>query len=112
MNDFDKQKWFDLYATAMLELERAAMTGRIGDARTEIAARLETLRQHPGLHSAEYHAIQDALSNLRVLEREEERLAAEDKKRILQEAVQKLKTVAPQFPESSQQEEDSDKSGR
>lgn len=26
MNDYDKQKWFDLYRTALLELNRAAMT--------------------------------------------------------------------------------------
>jgi hypothetical protein len=97
MNDYDQQKWFDLYTTAMLELERAAMTGRIGDARAEIALRLESLKQHPGLHKAEHQAIQDALSNLRVLEREEARLAAEDKRRLLQEAARKLQTVAPKF---------------
>jgi hypothetical protein len=44
--------------------------------------------------------IQDALNNLRVLEREEERMAAEDKKRILQQTVQKLKSIAPRFGES------------
>jgi len=33
-----------LYQRAMLELEQAKMRGRIGDARTEIAARLEKLR--------------------------------------------------------------------
>ena len=60
----------------MLELERAAMTGRIGNARTEIVARLEILKLHPGLHQDEYHAIQDALRNLQMLETEEARLAA------------------------------------
>ena len=103
MHDYDTQKWFDLYKTALLELKRAAMTGRIGDARAEIAIRLETLKQHPGLHQEEHQAIQDALTNLRVLEREEEQLAAEDKKRILQQTVQKLKTLVPKFGESDQQ---------
>ena len=99
MNNYHIEKWFDLYRTAILELERAAMAGRIGDARAEITARLETLQQHPNLHHTELSAIRDALNNLRVLEQEEERLAAEDKKRILQQAVQSLKTIAPKFGE-------------
>jgi hypothetical protein len=32
MNDYDKLEWFDLYRTALLELKRPAMTGRISDA--------------------------------------------------------------------------------
>jgi hypothetical protein len=74
MNDYDKQKWFDLYKTALLELNRAAMTGRISDARGEIATRLERLKQHPALHQH------------------------------LQESVQKLASVAPKFAGPSQQE--------
>ena len=97
MEDFKLQKWFDLYATALLELERAAMTGRIADARSEIASRLEALQQHPGLHPEERQAIRDAFSNLRVLEEEEARLAAEDKNRLLRDAAQKLQTLAPKF---------------
>jgi hypothetical protein len=27
MNDYDQQKWFNLYRTVLLELKRAAMTG-------------------------------------------------------------------------------------
>jgi hypothetical protein len=103
MHDYDTQMWFELYRTAVLELERAAMTGRIGDARAEITTRLETLEKHPGLHHEELSAIRDALDNLRVLEREEERMAAEDKKRILQQTVQKLKTIGPRFGESDEQ---------
>lgn len=103
MPNYDTQKWFDLYRAALLELERAAMTGRIRDARAEITTRLETLQQHPDLHHTELSAIQDALNNIRVLEREEERLAAADKMRILQQTVQRLKTVAPKFGESDQQ---------
>jgi hypothetical protein len=108
MNGYDQRKWFDLYATALLELERAAMTGRIGDARAEIAVRLETLKQHPGLHKVEYQAIQDALSNLRALEREEARLAAEEKKRLLQEAAQRLQSIAPKFQDSGPQQNSND----
>jgi hypothetical protein len=102
--DYDKQKWFDLYRTALVELRHAAMTGRIDDARAEIAIRLETLKEHPALHTAECQAIQDALSNLRVLEREEARLAAEEKRRLLQEAAQKLQSIAPKFQEPMQSE--------
>lgn len=104
MNDYEKQKWYDLYKTALLELERAAMTGRIGDARTEIASRLATLKQHPGLHDVEYQAVQDALHNLLTLEREEARLAAADRKRLLEEARQKLQLLAPKFQDSGPQD--------
>ena len=103
MNDYNQQRWFNLYRTALLELERTAMGGRIGDARAEIAARLETLKQHPGLHQSEYHAIQDALSNLRALEEEEALLAAGDKKRLLRGPVQKLQAIAPKFQGPSSQ---------
>lgn len=103
MHDYDSQKWFELYRTAVLELERATMTCRIRDARAEITTRLETLQQHPTLHEEELSAIHDARSSLRVLEREEKRLAAEDKKRILQQTVQKLKTIAPRFGKPDQQ---------
>jgi hypothetical protein len=103
MNDYDKQTWFDLYGMALMELKRAAMTGRIGDARTEIAGRLEMLKRHPDLHKQEHQAMRDALSSLRALEREEERLAAEDKKRILQETVQTIQTLSSKFKDSGQQ---------
>lgn len=102
LQDYESEKWFDLYRVAMLELQRAAMTGRIGDARTEIAYRLEVLKEFPLLHSEERQAIQDALGNLRVLEKEEARLAEEDRKRLLREAAQKLQRIAPKFQESTQ----------
>jgi hypothetical protein len=105
MNDYDQRKWFDLYRTALLELERAAMTGRISEARYEITTRLETLRQHPGLDKSEYQAIQDAVHNLRTFEEEEARMAAADKKRILEEAAQKLRAISPKFQGPNQQEE-------
>jgi hypothetical protein len=104
MNDYDQQKWFDLYRTALLGLKRAAMIGRIGDARAEIAVRLEELKHHPGLHQMEYQAIKDALSSLRALEREEARLAAEDKKRLLQEAARNLESIAPKFQDPGSQQ--------
>jgi len=103
MNDWDNEKWFDLYRTALLELEHAAMNGRIGDARAEIDTRLELLKHRPGLHAMEYEAIRDALSNLRTLEREEAFLAEEEKKRLLQEAAQKLQAIAHKFPDPGQQ---------
>lgn len=97
MNDYDQEKWYELYRTAMLELERAAMTGRIKDARTAILSRLEQLKAYPGLHEKEHQAIQEAIRSLRMLEREEERLAAEDKQRVLEEALNKLQDIAPKF---------------
>ena len=91
------QECFDLYRTARLELQRAAITVRIRDARTEITTRLQRLRQRPDLHHTEQSAIQDSLNNLPLLEREEERLAAEDRKRIVHRTVQTLKAIAPRF---------------
>jgi hypothetical protein len=97
MDDYEHQKWFELYTAALFELKRAAMSGRISDARGEIATRLESLKQHPALHQHEYQAIHDALNSLRVLAQEEARLAAEDKKRLLEEAARKLQTIASKF---------------
>ena len=64
----------------MLELQRAKIAGQIGDARSEIAARIERLRAIPGLHGPERQAIEDALNNLRVLEREDERAKANERR--------------------------------
>jgi hypothetical protein len=77
------------------------MTGRIRDARGEIAARLEMLKPHPGLHQHDHQAIQNAPNNLRVLEREEKRLASDEKNRLLQETIQKLASVAPHVREAN-----------
>jgi hypothetical protein len=97
VNEYEQQKWFELYKAAMLETERAAMTGRICDARAEMISRLEKLGQHPGAHQDECHTIQDALLNLKMLEIEEAHLAAEDKKHLMQETKQKLQDGAPKF---------------
>ena|ERR1700694_4578102 len=95
IEDFQKESWVALYRTAMLELERAKMSGRITAARTEIVARVEKLHAMPGLHTKERLAIADALSGLRVLVAEEERYDPEQKQRILDRSLQALKSVAP-----------------
>ena len=94
MSEYDKEKWVELYRAALLELEHAKMRGRIGDARTEIAARIEKLHHIPGLHAKERQAIEDALNSLRSLEREEERYAA-DERRVAETALEKLRFIAP-----------------
>jgi hypothetical protein len=71
-----------MYRTAMLELERAKMDGRIKAARTEIVARVERLHDMPGLHTEERRAIEDALSGLRLLAAEEECYDAEQKRHV------------------------------
>jgi hypothetical protein len=81
---------------AMMELENAKIGGRIGDARIEIAARLEKLREIPGLHTVEKQGIDDALSALHSLERTEER-DADDERRIAEKALQSLRVIAPRF---------------
>jgi hypothetical protein len=81
MSDQDKELWVDLYRMAMMEMENAKIAGRIGDARVEIATRLEKLREIPGLHTVEKQALDDALSALRSLERIEER-GGDDERRL------------------------------
>ena len=99
MSDYEREKWVELYKKALLELEHAVMTWRIGDARTEIIARIEKLRELPGLHSQEHQAIDDALANLRALEREEERFAADEKRRLLEDTLRKVQPLAPKIRE-------------
>jgi hypothetical protein len=96
MPDPDKELWVDLYRMAMMELENAKIAGRIGDARIEIAARLEKLRDIPGLHIVEKQAIDDALSGLRSLECTEER-DPDSERQIAEKALQSLRVIGPRF---------------
>ena len=98
--EYEDQDWFGLYREAMVELEHAKMTGRIGAARTAITARIEKLRSMPGLHTVEYQAIEDALSGLRMLEREEVSYQAEEKL-VAEQVLQNLKVLEPKFLKSS-----------
>ena len=95
--DYDKEKWVELYKMAILELEHAKITGRIGDVRSEIAARIEKLHDVPGLHAAELHAIDDAYRVLQFLECEEERYGEEQRRRAIEEALHKLRSIAPKI---------------
>jgi hypothetical protein len=88
MNDHDREEWFGLYSLALLELERAVISERINEARISITARLEELKTLTGSRERERDAIEGALRNLRVIEREEARLAEEDRQRILRETIQ------------------------
>jgi hypothetical protein len=96
MPDPDKELWVDLYRMAMMELENAKIAGRIGDAQSEIAARLEKLHDLPGLHMVEKQAIEDALSGLRSLERTDE-LGADTERLVAERALQSLRVMAPRF---------------
>ena len=96
MSDQDKELWVDLYRMVMMELENAKIAGRIGDARIEIAARLEKLREIPGLHTVEKQALDDALTALRSLESIEER-DGDEERRIAEKALQSLRVIAPRF---------------
>lgn len=92
MPDHEREDWYRIYASAMLELEQAKLAGRIGDARSEIAARIEKLKDIPGLHGTERQAIEDALNNLLTLEREDERAKA-DERRIAEATLEKLRII-------------------
>jgi hypothetical protein len=97
--DPEKELWVDLYRMAMMELQNAKIAGRIGDARTEIAARFATMLEIPGLHTVEKEALDDALTALRSLERTEER-NSENENRIAEKALQSLRVIAPRFETS------------
>jgi hypothetical protein len=84
---------------ALLELEHARMRGRIGDARAEIIARVETLKTVPGLHEQEDRAIDDALNALRFLEREEDRYDENQRRQALDTAARKLKFIGQKIKE-------------
>ena len=92
----ENEEWIGLYRVAILELEHAKITGRIGDARTAITARIEKLKDMPGLHAEERQAIEDALNSLKVLEREEQHYQA-DEQRIAAMALENLARVAHKF---------------
>ena len=95
-DEYEREKWYSVYETAMVELEQAKIAGRIGDAREEITTRIEKLRDIPGLHEREKQAIEDALNGLRMLEQEEERARA-DERRIAEAALEKLRVIGPKL---------------
>ena len=97
MSDYSNEKWVALYKAALLELEHALVQGRIDEARAAIASRLEMLASSPALQGYERGAIQDALSSLRVIEREEIRHTENEKHRLAHAALEKLKTIAPKI---------------
>jgi hypothetical protein len=92
--DYAHEKWSTLYKMAILGLERAKLTGRIEDARIEMAARIVKLRDVPGLHAQEISAIDKAHRILLLLESEEKRLAAEQKRRAIEEALRQVRSIA------------------
>lgn len=97
MREHENEDWFQRYQEAVLELEHVKMTGRIRDARAGIDARIEALRHLPGLHEDEHMAILDASSMLRMLEREQQRLAEEEKKRLAATALDKIQPLGPKI---------------
>jgi hypothetical protein len=96
MPDYEREEWYGIYAQAMVELERAKMAGRIGAARSEITARIEKLRDIPGLHGPESQAIKDALNNLHVLEREDDRVKADERRRA-EAALEQRRIIEPKL---------------
>jgi hypothetical protein len=97
MADFDNEKSVGFYRSAMLEFQQSLMAGRISDARAEIMARIEKLRDIPGLHAVERQAIEDALSGLRSLENEEIRYAKDQQRNMAEAALEKLRSIEPKI---------------
>src|SRR5215469_13147944 len=106
MADFDNEKWVELYRSALLELQHSLMAGRISDARAEIMARVEKLRDIPGLHTGERQAIEDALNGLRSLEKEEIRYSADQQRKLAQAALEKLRAIEPKIARLESEQSD------
>lgn len=96
MPNYDREKWYDLYRTALMEFEHSLVAGRIKDARGEILKRVEELQGIPGLHTEEKQAIEDALHGLRSLERTE-RAELEHIAREARAALEKLRSLQPKL---------------
>jgi hypothetical protein len=97
MTEYGEEKWVHIYEKALMELEHAKMRGRIGDARFQIIARVEKLRNIPDLHAREDRAIEDALNALRFLEREAERYDENQRRQALEIAMRKLQSIGPKI---------------
>src|ERR1700747_1784937 len=95
MNDYEKEEWWELYRTAVVELEHAKITGRVQETRIAIVAPVEKLQKLPGLHAKERHAITDALNSLRELGREEAQYQADQKQQVVDKALQNLRDIDP-----------------
>ena len=65
----EDKSWFEVYKAAVLELDPRKLPERIGAAKEKVRLRLEEI-QGDSDHHAERQQIEDALNNLRVLERE------------------------------------------
>lgn len=96
VNDYDQEKWVELYRAAMLEFEHSPMAGRLADARAEIAKRLEKIQETLALHLAERQAIEDALTGLRVVEEEDAR-HSEAAAQSSTGRLEKLQAMKPQI---------------
>ena len=91
--DYDKEKWVEVYKSAVFELEQSLITGRIEQARAEIVKRVVAMRNIPGLHREERQAIEDAIYNLRVLEREDVKHTAEEQRKAAEAALERLRSI-------------------
>ena len=91
------EKWVEIYQQAVSELGDAKMRGRIGEARAAIRSRVEKLKDLPGLHSTEYQSIEDALSALRFLEREEDRYDENQRRETLEVVSRKIQSLGPKI---------------
>lgn len=65
----EDKPWFDAYRAAILELDLQKLPERINAAREAVRSRLKDIEGDSN-HHAERRQIEDALGDLRVLERE------------------------------------------
>lgn len=68
MFTIEDKPWFEVYKAAVLELEPEKLPGRIVEAKEAVQMRLKDIQGDTD-HREERHQIEDALNNLRTLER-------------------------------------------
>jgi hypothetical protein len=99
--DYDQEKWVEVYKS-VLEFEQSLIAGRIPDAHAEIVKRIEALRSIPGLYGEECQAIEDAIHNLRLPEREDANHAAEEQRKAAEASLERLRSIAPKIKRPSE----------
>ena len=92
---FQNERWLALFQSAVEELEHARMSDRIHDANTAIVARVERLRDIPGLHRSEQIAIEDALRTLKFMEWLGEYYPPAERSEVTKHALEELRSIKP-----------------
>lgn len=92
---YTNEQWNNIFKDAVEEFEHVRLTCSIASRRKAISVRLEKLYNAPGMHAEERTAITDVLRILHLVEVEDAHYQREEKQQLLDEALNKLTSVAP-----------------